>query len=188
MKRQNIYLEGMKSLTFYRWHTQHASGSDSQGENKSIESFRSTCAHQKRQTAVSSFCLEVRSFETFSFFDRRRLSPEKKLTLVPPSWITQRMEVLHFKHKMWPKNWFSSVPNGLFIKKRLYLTYICRIYVRTFEQEEKKRRGSSTAWNCLARSLNVYDKRRTWPLRSGHVTPRRLRSNVFRNKRGSKTP
>ena len=36
MKMQNIYLVDMKSLTFYRWYAQCASGSDSQGEYKSI--------------------------------------------------------------------------------------------------------------------------------------------------------
>ena len=36
------------------------------------------CVHRKRQTAVSSLFLEVRSFVTFSFLDRSRLSPEKK--------------------------------------------------------------------------------------------------------------
>ena len=146
------------------------------------------CVHRKRQTAVSSLFLEVRGFVTFSFLDRSRLSPEKKKsTWALPSWITQRMGVLHFNHKMWRKDWFSSVPNRLVIKKRLQFIYD-RTCVRTFEQEEKKRQGSSISWNCLARSSNVDGKRRTWPLESGHVTPRRLRSHVVRNKRGSKTP
>ena len=35
------------------------------------------------------------------------------------------------------KDWFPSVPNGLVKKKRLHLTYICTIRVRTLEQEER---------------------------------------------------
>ena len=150
------------------------------------------CVHRKRQTAVSSLWLEVRGFVTFSFFrSKSAVTWKKKSTWALPSWITQRMGVLHsfihFNHKMWRKDWFSSVPNGLVIKKRLQFTYY-RTCVRTFEQEEKKRQGNSTSWNCLARSSNVDGKRRTWPLESGHVTLRRLRSHVVRNKRGSKTP
>ena len=39
------------------------------------------CVHRKRQTAVSSLWLEVRGFVTFSFLDRSRLSPEKKINM-----------------------------------------------------------------------------------------------------------
>ena len=39
------------------------------------------CVHRKRQTAVSSLFLEVRGFVTFSFLDRSRLSPEKKINM-----------------------------------------------------------------------------------------------------------
>ena len=35
------------------------------------------CVYRQRQTAVSSLWLGVRSFETFSFLGRRRLSSEK---------------------------------------------------------------------------------------------------------------
>lgn len=92
------------------------------------------------------------------------------------------------KHKTWLKRWFSRVPNGLLIKKWLHLTYIYGTYVRIFEQEEKKRLGSSITWNCFARSSNVDGKWRTWPLESGHVPPRRVRSHVFWNQLESKTP
>ena len=51
------------------------------------------------------------------------------------------MGVLHFTHKMWPKDWFSSVHNGLVLKKILRFTYIYRKYGRTFEQEEKNVEG-----------------------------------------------
>ena len=54
---------------------------------------------------------------------------------------TTKMGVLHFKHKMWLKDWFSSFPNGSVLKKRLQFTYIYRTYVRTFEQEEKNVEG-----------------------------------------------
>ena len=37
----------------------------------------------------------------------------------------------YFKHKMWLKDWFTTVPNGMIIKKRLHFTF-------------KKCRGSST--------------------------------------------
>ena len=81
---------------------------------------------------------EVRSLETFSFLDRRRLSPEKSISMRAAILnYTTKMGVLHFKHKMWLKDWFSSFPNGSVLKKRLQFTYICRTYVRTFEQEEK---------------------------------------------------
>ena len=43
-----------------------------------------------------------------------------------------------FLHKMWLKDWFPSVPNGLVIKKIFHLTYIYGTYARTFEQEDKK--------------------------------------------------
>ena len=33
--------------------------------------------HRKRQTVASSLWLEVRSFKSFSFLDRRQISPEK---------------------------------------------------------------------------------------------------------------
>ena len=36
------------------------------------------CLHRKRQTAVSTLRLEIRSFEAFSFLDRHRLLPKKK--------------------------------------------------------------------------------------------------------------
>ena len=42
---------------------------------------------------------------------------------------------------MWPKDWFSSVHNGLVLKKILRFTYIYRKYGRTFEQEEKNVEG-----------------------------------------------
>ena len=74
----------------------------------------------------------------FQLLDRRRLSPEKSISMRAAILnYTTKMGVLHFKHKMWLKDWFSSVPNGSVIKKRLQFTYIYRIYVRTFEQEEK---------------------------------------------------
>ena len=47
-------------------------------------------------------------------------------------------------HKMWLKEWFSSVPNGMVTKKRLHFTYNYRKYVITFKQEDKKRQGSLT--------------------------------------------
>ena len=37
------------------------------------------CVHRKRQTAVSTLRLEVRSFEAFSFLDRHWLLPKKKI-------------------------------------------------------------------------------------------------------------
>ena len=51
------------------------------------------------------------------------------------------MKVLHFKHKMWLKDWFPSILIGLVIKKRLHLTYIYRTYMRTFEQEGRSIEG-----------------------------------------------
>ena len=110
------------------------------------------CVHGKHQTAVSSLWLEVRSFETFSILDRRRLSPEKNHYARHHLEITQRMGVLHFKYKIWLRDWFSSVPNVLFVKKILQFICTYSTYVRTFEQEEKKRRGSSAVWNYLARA------------------------------------
>ena len=53
--------------------------------------------------------------------------------------------------------------------------------MRTFEQEEKSVEGVEVP-------ENVDGKQRTWPLESGHVTPKSLRSQVRSNKRGSKTP
>ena len=74
----------------------------------------------------------------FQLLDRRRLSPEESISMRAAILnYTTKMGVLHFKHKMWLKDWFSSVPNGSVIKKRLQFTYIYRKYVRTFEQEEK---------------------------------------------------
>ena len=74
----------------------------------------------------------------FQLLDRRRLSPEESISMRAAILnYTTKMGVLHFKHKMWLKDWFSSVPNGSVIKKRLQFTYIYRTYVRTFEQEEK---------------------------------------------------
>ena len=58
----------------------------------------------------------------------------------------------------------SSVPNGMFMKKRLYFTDIYRTYARTFEQEDKKRRRSLISWNCLTWSSNVDGKRDRWSL------------------------
>ena len=59
----------MKSLTFYRWYAQHASGSDSQGEYKSMESFRSTFGvltkNVKPRSAVSTQKLEVSRHSAF---------------------------------------------------------------------------------------------------------------------------
>ena len=106
-----------------------------------------------------------------------------KSTCAPPSWITDRIEFLHLKHKMRLKVWFFRKKE----KKRPHLTHIYRTYVRTFEHEDGERRGSTTSWNCLARNSNVDHKRQTWPLEPGHMTPRTLRSHVFTNKHKSKT-
>ena len=35
----------------------------------------------------------------------------------------------YFKHEMWLKDWFPTVPNGMVIKKRLHFTCIYRPYV-----------------------------------------------------------
>ena len=114
-------------------------------------------------TALSDFRL-FRSTSDFTGLKSQR---------APPSSITQRMEVLHFKLNMWLKDLFSSV------------SYIHWTYVRPFEQKGKKCRGSSTTSNCLARSLSV---EANVLLESGHVTPRRLRSHAFGNNRRFKTP
>ena len=112
----------------------------------------------------------------------------KKINMCAPSWIAQRIEVLYFKHKIRQKNWFSSVPNGMVIKKRPHFTHNYRTHVRTFDQEDKKRRGSSITCNFLARSSNVDGKCDRWSLVAwllgvcGHFAV------VFRNKPGSKTP
>ena len=103
-----------------------------------------------------------------------------------PSEITQRKEVLHFKLRMWLKDWFSSIQNGLVVKKRLHLKYIYGTQMRTLEQEVKKHQGSS--WNCLVQSSNIDGKRQTWLLEFGHLTPRCLWSHIFRNSCRSKTP
>ena len=85
-----------------------------------------------------------------------------------------KMGVLHFKHKMWLKDWFSSFPNGSVLKKRLQFTYIYRTYVRTFEQEEKNsgqgfevpetalpevqtwaKNGKRDLWSLVTRLLHV---------------------------------
>ena len=51
------------------------------------------------------------------------------------------MEFVHFKYKIWLRDWFSSVPNVLFVKKRLQFICTYSTYVRTFEQEEKSAEG-----------------------------------------------
>ena len=110
---------------------------------------------------------EVRSLETFSFLDRRRLSPEKSISMRAAilNYIT-KMGVLHFKHKMWLKDWFSSFPNGSVLKKRLQFTYIYRTYVRTFEQEEKNVEGFELTETALpeVQTWTANGKRDLWSL------------------------
>lgn len=112
----------------------------------------------------------------------------EKINMCAPSWIAQRIEVLYFKHKIRLKNWLSRVPNGMVIKKRPHFTHNYRTHVRTFDKEDKKRRGSSITCNFLARSSNVDGKCDRWSLVAwllgvcGHLAV------VFRNKPGSKTP
>ena len=76
------------------------------------------------------------------------------------------MAVLHFTHKMWPKDWFSSVRNGLVLKKRLQFTYIYRTYVRTFEQEEKNVEGFELTETALpeVQTWTANGKRDLWSL------------------------
>ena len=112
----------------------------------------------------------------------------KKSTCSPPSWIPQKMEVLHFKQNIRLKGWFLSIPNGLVIKKDFTSHMIIGHTRELSNKKKKKHRGSSTIWSCFAQSSNVDGKRRTWTLESGHVTSGRLRSHVFRDKCGSKTP
>ena len=76
------------------------------------------------------------------------------------------MAVLHFTHKMWPKDWFSSVRNGLVLKKRLQFTYIYRTYVRTFQQEEKNVEGFELTETALpeVQTWTANGKRDLWSL------------------------
>ena len=40
---------------------------------------------------------------------------KKKSTCAPPSWIIQKTGVLHFKHKMWLKDWFQDFTSRMFV-------------------------------------------------------------------------
>ena len=105
------------------------------------------CVHHKRQTAVSGLWLEVISFETFSFLDRSRLSTGKN------QHVRRHLE----SHKGW-RSFISNTKCGQkigFLTSQTDWLYIHRTYAITFEQEGKKDRGSSSTWNCLARSSNV---------------------------------
>ena len=81
------------------------------------------------------------------------------------------MEILHFKHKIWLKDWFSSFPNILFIGHMWELLNRNKIMSREFNYLKlpclKFKRGREW-W--------------AWPLESGQVTPGSLQSHAFRNK------
>ena len=93
-----------------------------------LESLRSTFSViTAKEKAVSNLWLEVRSFETFSFLDRRRLSTEKVNMFAAILNYTE-MKVLHFKRKLWLQVWFPSVPNGLVVAGAHYSEHPYQLY------------------------------------------------------------
>ena len=86
---------------------------------------------------------------------------------------TTKMGVLHFKHKMWLKDWFSSFPNGSVLKKRLQFTDLQDIRenfrtgrknsVQGFEVPETAlpevqtwaKNGKRDLWSLVTRLLHV---------------------------------
>ena len=127
------------------------------------------------------FVVRSKIFETFRFLDQCQLSTEKKSTYALPSWITQMMKVLHFKHKMWRKYWFSSISKGFVVEKRPHLTYIYRTYMITFKQEEKRAESVQLPETALPKDQMWMAKGESdcWSLV--------MRLHIFRNKCGSKT-
>ena len=61
----------------------------------------------------------------------------KKSTCSPPSWIPQKMEVLHFKQNIRLKDWFLSIPNGLVIKKD-FTSHMIIGHTRELSNKKKK--------------------------------------------------
>ena len=127
------------------------------------------------------FVVRSKIFETFRFLDQCQLSIEKKSTYALPSWITQMMKVLHFKHKMWWKYWFSSISKGFVVKKRPHLTYIYRTYMITFKQEEKRAESVQLPETALPKDQMwmANGESDCWSLV--------MWLHIFRNKCGSKT-
>ena len=128
------------------------------------------------------FVVRSEIFETFWFLDQCQLSPEKKKSMyVLPSWITHMMKVLHFKHKMGWKDWFSSISKGFIVKKRPHLTYIYRTYMITFKQGEKRAERLQLPGTALP-------KDQMWMAdgESDHWSLV-MQLHIFRNKCGSKT-
>ena len=127
------------------------------------------------------FVVRSKIFETFRFLDQCQLSTEKKSTYALPSWITQMMKVLHFKHKMWRKYWFSSISKGFVVKKRPHLTYIYRTYMITFKQGKKRAERLQLPETALPK-----DKMWMANGKSDHWSLV-MELHIFRNKCGSKT-
>ena len=75
--RQNLSQQSVETETVAFAHSKYQLLSVVSKEFK----FHLWSVHRKCRTAVGSFWLEVRGFETLSFLDRRRISSEKKINM-----------------------------------------------------------------------------------------------------------
>ena len=74
------------------------------------------------------------------------------MTCALPSWTTDKMEVIPFKHKMWFYKFgcLVSLMDQLTEKKRPHLTYITQTGKRKAPlNENPEREKYSVTWNCL---------------------------------------
>ena len=62
------------------------------------------------------FVVRSEKFRGFQLFrSTSAFTWKKKSTCAPPSWIIQKTGVLHFKHKMWLKDWFQDFTSRILI-------------------------------------------------------------------------